>query len=296
MARGRTQMPRSAGLTSEETRAAIPRLEARITELRNLDLGSILSPSDERIEQLRARILSTLSQIYGPDTLEYGRLKVAGDLYISVYHPILHIGRGGQVGPSPDQIREGLVRGRNRAIALLDGEVASLRESVPQEMEAGDTESDNDASKEPCTDIFIVHGHDDAAKTEVALFIERAGLKPIILHDQVDAGQTIIEKFERHGGAAGFAVVVLTPDDVGGVDRDHLLRRARQNVIGEMFWFAGRLGRDRVCALVKGDIEMPSDFAGVVYSVFDDHGGWKVKLRKELRAAGYAGDWERALG
>jgi len=61
-------------------------------------------------------------------------------------------------------------------------------------------------------------------------------------------------------------VVVLTPDDLGGPDKDQLRPRARQNVIGEMFWFAGRLGRNRVCALKKGDVEMPSDFAGVGYT------------------------------
>jgi predicted nucleotide-binding protein len=143
--------------------------------------------------------------------------------------------------------------------------------------------------------VFIVHGRDDGAKTEVARLIERAGLTAIILHEQPNAGRTIIEKFEDHGGAAGFAVVVLTPDDVGGPDKDHLQPRARQNVIGEMFWFAGRLGRDRVCALIKGDIEMPSDFAGVGYTPMDDRVDWKAKLLGEFEAAGYNINWGKAL-
>ena len=104
-------------------------------------------------------------------------------------------------------------------------------------------------SAEFANKVFIVHGRDVPAKVEAARLIERAGLEAVILHEQPNSGKTIIEKFEAHGGSAGFAVVLLTPDDVGGLDRDHLNPRARQNVIGEMFWFAGKLGRDRVCAL-----------------------------------------------
>lgn len=130
---------------------------------------------------------------------------------------------------------------------------------------------------------------------EVALLIARAGLNAIILHEQANAGRTIIEKFEDHGGAVGFAVAILTPDDVGGHDADHLQARARQNVIGELFWFAGKLGRSRVCALIKGSIEMPSDFAGVGYTNMDERGAWKAELLRELTTAGYEVDWAKAM-
>ena len=143
--------------------------------------------------------------------------------------------------------------------------------------------------------IFIVHGRDGPAKTEVGRFIEMAGLRAVILHEQANAGRTIIEKFEAHGGEAGFAVVLLTPDDVGGPSADDLKPRARQNVIGEMFWFAGRLGRDRVCALRKGDVEMPSDLAGILYVEMDDRGAWKSELLRELAKAKYDVDWGNAL-
>ena len=143
--------------------------------------------------------------------------------------------------------------------------------------------------------MFIVHGHDDPAKMEVAHLIERAGLNAVILHEKPNAGRTIIEKFEKHGGSAGFAVVLLTPDDVGGPNRGDLRPRARQNVIGEMFWFAGKLGRGRICALKKGDLEIPTDFAGIVYTDMDDRGTWKAKLLQELETAGYEVDWSKAL-
>ena len=102
------------------------------------------------------------------------------------------------------------------------------------------------ATKSLSNEIFIVHGHDETAKSQVALLIERAGLKPIILHEQGNGGKTIIEKFEKYGSAVGFAVVIASPDDVGGLavsppGEPDLKPRARQNVVGEMFWFAGRL-------------------------------------------------------
>jgi hypothetical protein len=143
--------------------------------------------------------------------------------------------------------------------------------------------------------IFIVHGHDEKAKLEVALLIDRAGLTPVILHEQANAGRTIIEKFETHGAAAGFAVVLLTPDDVGGPNSDQLQPRARQNVVGEMFWFAGKLGRGRICPLKKGEIEMPSDFLDIVYTKMDHEGAWKAQLLKELEAAGYKINWGKAM-
>ena len=62
--------------------------------------------------------------------------------------------------------------------------------------------------------VFIVHGHDDALKQEVARYIEKLGLNAIILAEQANQGRTIIEKFEAHAEQAGFAIVLLTPDDL----------------------------------------------------------------------------------
>ncbi|TCU74885.1 putative nucleotide-binding protein with TIR-like domain [Bradyrhizobium sp. R2.2-H] len=138
--------------------------------------------------------------------------------------------------------------------------------------------------------IFIVHGHDDGAREAVARFLERLGFDPIILHEQANQGRTIIEKIEAHGDV-GFAVILLTPDDVGGLHGAEQRPRARQNVMLELGYFIGRLGRARVCALKRGDIEVPSDFGGVVYEPFDSGGGWKQALGRELQAAGFQIDW-----
>jgi predicted nucleotide-binding protein len=111
--------------------------------------------------------------------------------------------------------------------------------------------------------IFIVHGHDNEAKAEVARFVERLGFQAIILHEQVSGNRTVIEKFEANSDVS-FAIVLLTPDDEGGKKGDPAKPRARQNVVLELGYFVGRLGRDKVCALKRGEVEIPSDFNGVI--------------------------------
>jgi predicted nucleotide-binding protein len=138
--------------------------------------------------------------------------------------------------------------------------------------------------------IFIVHGHEDAPREAVARFLEKLGFEAIILHEQATKGQTIIEKFETNSDV-GFVVVLLTPDDMGGKVGGSQAFRARQNVLLEWGYFIGRLGRDRVCALKKGDVDLPSDIVGIVWEVFDEHGAWKGKIAKELEAAKFVIDW-----
>lgn len=136
-------------------------------------------------------------------------------------------------------------------------------------------------------EIFLVHGHDGEAKESVARFLEKLELEPIILHEQPNQGRTLIEKFETSSKNVAFAVVLLTPDDLGyAADKPEKLEpRARQNVILELGYFIGRLSRTRVCALYKGGVELPSDFQGVVYIELDPAGAWRTKLAQELLGA-----------
>jgi predicted nucleotide-binding protein len=130
----------------------------------------------------------------------------------------------------------------------------------------------------------------------VALFLERLGIEPVILHEQANRGATLIEKLERNSDVQ-FAVVLLTPDDEGRlVAPDEVLRpRARQNVVLELGYFVGRLGRAKVCALYGGEIELPSDWHGVIWVALDDRGAWKMELFRELRAAGFSVDMNRVV-
>ena len=136
--------------------------------------------------------------------------------------------------------------------------------------------------------VFLVHGHDERVRETVARFLEKLQLECVILHEQPNKGRTIIEKFEAYSGVA-FAVVLLTPDDRGGPAEcpyDQQKPRARQNVVLELGFFLGTLGRSRVCALYSEGVEIPSDCSGVLFIPFDSSGAWKTSLAKELSEAG----------
>ncbi|HEY2293339.1 MAG TPA: nucleotide-binding protein, partial [Thermoanaerobaculia bacterium] len=138
--------------------------------------------------------------------------------------------------------------------------------------------------------VFVVHGQDEDAKTAVVLFLEKSKLRPIVLRDQPSEGRTIIEKFEEYSSVS-FAIILLTPDDVGA-RRGKALKlqpRARQNVIFELGFFVGALGRKRVSVLSrqeKKSIEIPSDYEGVQYISMDTSERWHQELAREIRQAG----------
>ncbi|WP_353049724.1 nucleotide-binding protein [Exiguobacterium sp. s193] len=139
--------------------------------------------------------------------------------------------------------------------------------------------------------IFIVHGHDENLKSEVALFVERQGLESVILHQQASGGKTIIEKLEERSDV-GFAIVLYTPCDVGRVSTARRNNpRARQNVVFEHGFFIGKIGRGKVVALVKDGTEIPNDYSGVVYVNHNENGAWKTEIGRELAHAGYAIDF-----
>ena len=145
--------------------------------------------------------------------------------------------------------------------------------------------------------VFIVHGHDDAAKEAVARFVERIGFEAIILHEQASSGKTIIEKIEANSNV-GFAIVIYTPCDLGASQKqkDQLKPRPRQNVVFEHGYLIGKIGRENVCALVKGDIEKPTDISGVVYTPMDEAGGWKLAVANEMKESGYEVDLNKMRG
>ncbi len=141
--------------------------------------------------------------------------------------------------------------------------------------------------------VFVVHGHDEARKHEVARFLRAAtGNEPVILHEQANAGGTVLEKFETHAADAGYAVVIATGDDFGRAAHSAEDRpRARQNVVFELGFFFGALGRPRVALLYEEGVEIPSDIAGLVRIPLDSAGAWKMLLAREMDAAGHGIEW-----
>lgn len=139
--------------------------------------------------------------------------------------------------------------------------------------------------------VFIIHGHDNSLKTEVQLLLNKAGINNIVLHEQPDRGRTIIDKLTEETKQAGYAIALLTPDDLteGGITR------ARQNVILEIGYLLGSIGKERLRMLVKDNIEIPSDLHGVLYEKYDSNGAWKIRLLKEIQAVGIYVDMQSVV-
>jgi predicted nucleotide-binding protein len=182
------------------------------------------------------------------------------------------------------------LRGVQKAVALLNAAIERLQ------MEDEDGPSESVVRRVTGTEIFIVHGHDEGRKEMVARFVQGlTGKTPIILHEQYSGSATIIEKLERYGGAAGYAIVVATGDDVGREAADtggetFDRPRARRNVILELGYFYGLLGRDRVALLFEPGVERPSDADGILHVPIDSGREWRIELAKEIAGAGFEVD------
>ena len=187
-------------------------------------------------------------------------------------------------------------KGLDSATAVLDSMIDEIEEYWPEENQTPATSEVHKNERINTNEIFIVHGRDEGAKETVARFLEKLDLVPVTLAEKPGKGLTIIEKFEQHA-QVGFAIVLLTPDDAGSLqdDENDLSPRARQNVIFELGFFIGRLGREYVCALTKGEVEIPSNYAGIEYIPLDASGGWKQKLFRELGSVGFKVDANRAF-
>lgn len=253
------------------------RLEERIAELESFEVNTLVNGRSPELTGLKAAIKDTLERCFGENTSVYQRFHPATGLQ--------HVARysGGGLVDYSTPTRRNIAN----AVALLKEAQRTLREDLSDHEHSSEIGSSaENAPVVPSNRVFVVHGHDDAALQGLARFLEKLGLEAIILKEQPDQGRTIIEKFEDTSDDIGFAVVLLTPDDLGGsVKTDTPDVRARQNVIFELGYFAAKLGRGRVCLLRKGHVEIPSDLYGVIYTDMDPADGWKAKLVGELKAA-----------
>jgi predicted nucleotide-binding protein len=223
-----------------------------------------------------------LAAAFGPDSANIGAA--------------LSAGRHNQMYPynTPDAVIE--AHGRQNlldAANMLDSCIEQLQLLAPIAAESAEA-----AARHPGIDnsVFVVHGRDEGKKEAVAPFLSTLDLEPVILHEQANLGRTLIEKFEAHADVS-FAVVILTGDDSGSSNAhpEAVRLRGRQNVVFKLGYFVGRLGRKRVCTLYGEGVEIPSDFTGIVYVPLDAAGAWRTLLARELKAAGFAIDMNRAL-
>ena len=277
----------------------IKMIEQRISELEAFDPNSVTARfTDSRVKVLQTAIEETLADVFGNGSDDYNRYARATSLDhggIAMYVD----GFGG--GPDPGEARRNVTEGKTEALALLGQAVRRLREEIERE-QALSGPAAVPASGRPLAAaadgrrVFIVHGHDGEMREAVARFLTDIGFEPVILHEQPNGGKTLIEKLEAHSEPTKFAIVLLSGDDEGrerGTEK--LALRARQNVILELGYFAGALRRARVCALKRGDLEVPSDIVGVVFEPYDDAGAWRQVIARELQGAGYEIDWNKVM-
>lgn len=282
-----------ANLSVDQMRKGIARLERLIVEIEAFDATQLTKRWSSAQKALEATIKGTLTSVFGHETVESRRYFRA----TSLDHGSFSIGGRGGYGESSEasEARKYVTDGKLEAIQILQSAIKWLKDEIVDATENTPVAVPALNAALTSQKIFIVHGHDDAARLTIARFIERIGFEAIILSEQANQGRTIIEKIEAHSDV-GFAIVLLTADDVGGKTADSLSPRARQNVLLELGYFIAKLTRQRVCTLRKGDVEIPTDFAGVVWEALDDGGAWKTALARELRAAGYEIDWNKVMG
>jgi predicted nucleotide-binding protein len=283
--------PPSRVLSKDDLENAVRSIQRRIDELKAFDVSSVQIRFDPKANALHEKIEATLADIFGNYTPEFMRHRVGS--FDNLPTPLFLEG----AGYSPRQIQASYKQGIEATVTQLESLRDLLNERLVDMAGASLSPTHPVPQQRPVGNrIFIVHGHDEAAKEIMARFVERLGLTPVILHEQPSSGNTIIEKLLAHMDV-DFAVVLLTPDDVGSLvsTPSSLKSRARQNVVFELGLFVGALGRKKVCALYKGDVELPSDYQGVLYVPMDDAGGWKLLLAREMRHAGLDVDMNKAV-
>lgn len=275
-----------ADLSVDQIRRAIPRIEKRIADLKDLNIAELQGMGGPQIQRIKASVEQTLEEIFGRYSTEYRRYHSAA---ILTGGPIV-MGGGRHIDHRPYYEKS-----RLSSITLLEQAIQGLQERmddlvntyVPEEAAPGD-EVPQFSQR-----VFVVHGREGEERETVARFLEKLGLEAIILHEEPNKGRALITKFHAVASDIGFAVVLMTPDDIGGLQGEPQRARARQNVIFELGFFIGMLGPERVAALVSSEVERPSDFDGVVYIPIDTD--WRLPLCRELRAAGYSIDLNKVL-
>lgn len=280
------QPPAPLRIAPNAIRKGIDRLDARITELEKFDFSALVNGRSPELTALEVAIKDTLNRCFGERPTAYMLYERAASL-----HYFSGVTRRNLVDYNTPTRRK-----FGDAIALLKQAKLALEEDLADSelhLAEAPLASSKPVIAELSRRVFVVHGHDEGARETVARFLLQLGFDPIILHEQANRGGTVMEKIETHGDV-GFAVVLLTPDDVGSAKGGTPEPRARQNVLLELGYFLGRLGRNKVCALKRGSVEIPSDFAGVVWESMEGN-GWKQALGRELEAAGHEIDWNKAM-
>lgn len=230
-------------------------------------------------------MINNLRDLYGPKTQEFEKYQ-----YWSIYSSPVRI-RSGFEDPRQVALRkqQNLRTGIERTIAELNGIIRQLREKKNDFASNEQQPHSTVPSVRNRDRVFIVHGSDGNAHVPAARLVEQLGFKASILSERATDGKTVIETLEAIEQEVDYAIVILSAEDVGVTRKDGTEKtRASQNVVLQLGFVWGALGRQNVCCICE-DIELPSDLHGLrTISAADD--SWKYKLAKNLKSAGFAVD------
>jgi hypothetical protein len=245
--------PQRPSITAERALLRLKEYEAQIDKLLE-DNNRQETPEFKIWEQNVQLVLSAYYTSISPETQAFRRIRFDPGVYY------------------PGQPDSELIEARREGLAHARGFLRTRIEDLSYEVAPSTTRTERIPALEATAQsnskkVFIVHGHDVAAKSTVARLLMKVGLDPVIL---------------------------LTADDVGHPRAEDGIRelRARQNVVFELGFFYGKLGRTKTIALTSGGVSHPSDISGIVYIDMGD-GAWELQLARELRAAGLDVDFNK---
>lgn len=262
---------------------AIARLARQRELLRSL---SARESSDPAFKKWERDTQLAIEHVFGLDTR-----------HMKEFYDVRWLPRVHRQEPRSTERLEAFARGRQAAEALLQSMIDEVRDYWPDAGNAAEAGEERKQAAVPTRNVFLVHGRNDKYRETVARFLEKLKLKAIILHEQPNKNRTIIEKFEDYSNVS-FAVILLTADDRGGLadaPYEAQKKRARQNVVLELGFFLGKLGRGKVCPLYESGVELPSDYDGVVWVPLGEGDGWRLALAREIKAAGIAIDMNNVV-
>lgn len=230
----------------------------------------VVEVSDDAVPLWQAKVRGTIRRLFGDDSIELTRWDNVA--------PSIRNNRAF----SDEELAE-LANHLREQIAVL----TELQFATPSPTPENISSPDSRPRVGPRTRVFIIHGHDERNLLRLKeLLRDRFGVHPVVLMDQPGEGRTLIEKFESEAVTCEFAFALLTPDDQV-VDGAGEYTQARPNVVFELGWFYGKLGRKRVVILMQQDTKIHSDLSGIEhYTFLSDVREQALKIEDELAQAG----------
>ncbi len=192
----------------------------------------------------------------------------------------------GWVGMPEEAIQENFICGLHKRKSLLEGFIELLEIEESGEVETKDTGMELRGNK-----IFFAYAikRKDLV-LELARHVEQQhDIKAVLMEEEPHGGRTLIGKFEELASECGFGVFILTADGECTNPVGKREKHARQNVILELGYFLGKLGRRKqIALLVEEGVEIPTNVTALGrIQITGDLGQTKLELTKELKDAGF---------